>query len=81
MILIHMSHQTVIVSSFEEYLANTDETEEELAEKIAIRNNTLCEFPLAWSFRSRIRKWTTRIDGCGINSGHATESVSMFDVG
>ena len=42
-----MSHQTVVLSSFEEYLANTDETEEELADQIAFRNATLSTFPFS----------------------------------
>ena len=42
-----MSHQTVLRSSFEEYLANTDETKEELAEQLAVRDATLRAFPFS----------------------------------
>jgi len=40
-----MSHQTALLSSFEEYLANTDETNEELTEQLAVRDATLGAFP------------------------------------
>jgi hypothetical protein len=40
-----MSHQTALLSSFEEYLANTDETKEELTEQLAVRDATLRAFP------------------------------------
>lgn len=42
-----MSHQTALLSSFEEYLANTDETKEELAEHLAVREATLRKFPFS----------------------------------
>ncbi|WP_339613167.1 hypothetical protein [uncultured Rubinisphaera sp.] len=40
-----MAYQTVVLSNLEEYLANTDETEEDLREQIAFRNASLCAFP------------------------------------
>ncbi len=40
-----MTYQTVVLSTLEEYLANTDETEEDRCEQIAFRNATLSEFP------------------------------------
>jgi hypothetical protein len=40
-----MSHQTALLSSFKEYLANTDETKEELTEQLAVRDATLRAFP------------------------------------
>ena len=42
-----LTFQTVVVSSLEQYLANTDETEDERSEQIAFRNATLHEFPYA----------------------------------
>ena len=42
-----MSYQTVVLSTFEEYLANTDEGEADVAERIAIRNATLHAFPFS----------------------------------
>ena len=42
-----MTYQTIVLSSLEQYLANTDETEEDLREQIAFRSSILKEFPYA----------------------------------
>ena len=42
-----MTYQTFVISSFEQYLANTDETEEDLREQIAIRDAIQIAFPFS----------------------------------
>jgi len=42
-----MTYQTVVISSLEQYLANTDETEEDLREQIAIRDAIQIAFPFS----------------------------------